>query len=63
LLRFWVEGSLIVISDWVIEEANCGKFLVDFVGSAEYAKWPVGLPWPNGRRGDFGVLVLFFWFG
>jgi hypothetical protein len=24
---------LIVISDWVIEVADCGKFLVDFVGS------------------------------
>jgi hypothetical protein len=29
------------------------------VGSAEDAKWPVGLLWPNGRRGDLGVLVLF----
>jgi len=63
LLRFWIKGSLIVISDWVVEVANCGKFLVDFVGSAKYAKWPVGLLWSNGRRGDFGVLVLFFWFG
>jgi hypothetical protein len=52
-VRFWVEGSLIAISDWVI----------DFGGSAKYAKWPVGLLWSNGRRGDFGVLALFFWFG
>ncbi len=53
-MRFWVEGSLIAISDWVIEVADCSKFLVDFVGSrsAEYAKWLVGLLWPHGRRGD-----------
>jgi hypothetical protein len=26
---------------------------------AEDAKWPIGLLWPNGRRGDLGVLLLF----
>jgi hypothetical protein len=67
-----LKESLIVISDWVIEVADCSKFLVDFfwvyVGLAEYgqmASWSVALfwLWPNGRRGDYGVWVLFLWFG
>jgi hypothetical protein len=36
-----------VISDWVVEVADCSKFLVDFVGSLlvrlSMAKCPVGL--------------------
>jgi fluoride ion exporter CrcB/FEX len=48
LTRFWVEGSLIVISDWVIEVVDCGKFLFNFVGSLLVGH-PVGLLWPNGK--------------
>jgi hypothetical protein len=32
LLKLWVEGILIVISDWVIEVADCGKLYGCFVG-------------------------------
>jgi hypothetical protein len=52
---------LIVISDWVIEVADCGKFLVDFVGSLL-----LRLRMPNGQLVFYGRMeeegILEFWF-
>jgi hypothetical protein len=53
---------LIVISDWVIEVADGGKFLVDFVGLLVRLRMSNGQLFCYGRMEEEGILEFLFCF-